>query len=109
MTHEREKSDPLVVPVKLVNKAGLPAAEPVEGSGGAKRNASQQSMVRTQSREAMSQARARIREAVNRNKGEKLTALLHHVTVDALRWSFLNLKKNAAVGLDGVTWEHYAM
>ena len=44
-----------------------------------------QSTVRTQSREAVSQAQARIREAVNRNKQEKLTALLHDITVDVLR------------------------
>jgi RNA-directed DNA polymerase len=108
MMHEREKSDPLVAPVKPTNKAGSPAAEPVEGSGGAKRNANQQSMDRTQSRDAMSQARARIREAAIRNPREKLTALLRHVTVDTLRWAFLNLRKNAAVGVDGVTWGHYA-
>ena len=42
------------------------AAEPVERRGGAKENADLQSAVRTQSREAVSQAQARIREAVTR-------------------------------------------
>src|SRR5215467_8133766 len=69
------------------------AAESVEGDDGTKRNAELQSMVRTQGREAVSQAQDRIREAVNRNKKEKLTALLHHVSVDVLRWAFFNLKK----------------
>ena len=92
MMYEREKSDPLIVPEKPVNKADKSVAEPVEGSGGAKRNASQQSTVRTQSRDAVSLAQARIREAVTRNPGEKLTALLHHITVDTLRSSFLSLK-----------------
>ena len=108
MMHERKKSDPLVVPVKPVNKAARAAAESVEGSSGTKRNASPQSMVRTQSRDAVSQAQARIREAVNRNPKEKLTALLHHVTIDMLRSAFLNLKKRAAVGVDQVTWGQYA-
>ena len=72
-----EKSDPLVVPMKLANKAGRPAAESVEGSGGTERNARLQTTVRTQSRDAVTQAQARIREAVTRNKKEKLTALLH--------------------------------
>ena len=85
MKHEREKSDPLVVPGKPTNNAERSAAEPVEGSGGAKRNARQQSTVRTQSRDAVSLAQARIREAVIRNSGEKLTALLHHITVETLR------------------------
>ena len=56
----------------------------------------------------MSQAQARIRGAVTRNKKEKLTALLHHISVDAPRWAFLNLKKRAAPGVDGLTWENYA-
>jgi RNA-directed DNA polymerase len=103
-----QKSDPLILPMKPANKAGRPAAESVEGSGGIERNAELQSTVRTQSREAVSQAQARIREAVTRNRGEKLTALLHHVTIDCLRWAFLQLKKDAAPGVDGTTWADYA-
>jgi RNA-directed DNA polymerase len=101
------KSDSLTVPAKLANKAGRSAAEPVEGSSGTKRNAELQSTVRTQSREAVSQAQDRIRGAVNRNKKGKLTALLHHVNIDVLRWAFFSLKKRAAPGVDGVTWDQY--
>ena len=79
----------------------------MEESSGTKRNAGQQSTDRTQSRAAVSQAQARIREAVLRNDKEKLTALLHHVTVDVLRWAFLSLRKRAAAGIDKVTWEAY--
>jgi hypothetical protein len=39
MMYELEKSDSLVVPRKSANKAGLLAAEPMEGSGGIARNA----------------------------------------------------------------------
>jgi RNA-directed DNA polymerase len=108
MMHEREKSDPLIVPEKPANKAERSAAELVEGSGGAKRNASPQSTVRAQSRDAVSQAQARIREAVARNPEGRLTTLLHHITVDTLRSAFLNLKKRAAVGVDQMTWGDYA-
>lgn len=108
MTYGTQKSDSLVVPMKPANKAGRPEAELVEGSGGIERNTEMQSMVRTQSREAVYQAQARIREAVNRNRGEKLTALLHHVTIDCLRWAFFQLKKTAAAGVDDTTWEDYA-
>ncbi len=101
------KSDSLIVPAKLANKAGRSAAESVEGSSGTKRNAELQSTVRTQSREAVSQAQDRIRRAVNRNKKGKLTALLHHVDIDVLRWAFFSLKKRAAPGVDGVTWGQY--
>ena len=55
----------------------------------------------------MSQAQDRIREAVNRNKKAKFTAFLHHVDIDVLRWAFFSLKKRAAPGVDGVTWDQY--
>jgi RNA-directed DNA polymerase len=108
MMHGAQKSDPLIVPQKSANKAEQSAAESVEGSDGIKRNAEPQSTVRTQSRDAVDQAQRRIREAVKRNSGEKLTALLHHVNIDTLRWAFLQLRKNAAAGVDGTTWEDYA-
>src|SRR6516165_1662287 len=103
-----EQSDSPIVPRKLANKAARAVAEPTEGSGGTKRNAELQSTVRTQSRAAVSQAQGRIREAVTRNRKERLTALLHHVGTDCLRWAFFNLKKRAAPGVDEVTWDQYA-
>jgi RNA-directed DNA polymerase len=104
----REKSDLPEVAEKRANKAVSAAAELVERRGGAKENAELQSTVRTQSREAVSQAQARIREAVNRNRQDKLTALLHHLTIDVLRASFFGLKKSAAPGVDEMTWTEYA-
>ena len=103
-----EQSDSPIVPRKLANKAARAAAEPMEGSGGTKRHAGLQSSVRTQSRAAVSQAQDRIREAVTRNRKERLTALLHHVGTDCLRGAFYNLKKRAAPGVDEVTWDQYA-
>ena len=94
--------------MKPVNKAVRIVAEPVEGSGGTKRNVVLQSTDRTQSRESVSQAQDRIRESVNRNNKERLTALLHHVDIDCLRWAFFSLKKRAAPGVDEVTWDQYA-
>jgi RNA-directed DNA polymerase len=108
MMHGTEQSDTPIVPRKPVNKAAQAVAEPVEGSGGTKRNADLQSTIRTQSRDAVSQAQGRIREAVNRNKKERLTALLHHADIDCLRQAFFSLKKRAAPGVDGVTWDQYA-
>jgi RNA-directed DNA polymerase len=103
-----EKSDLPEVARKRANKAASVAAEPVERRGGAKDNADLQSTVRTQSREAVSQAQARIREAVNRNRQGMLTALLHHINIDVLRASFFGLKKTAAPGVDEMTWTEYA-
>ena len=104
----KEKSDLPEVAEKRANKAASAAAELVERRGRAKENAELQSTVRTQSREAVSRARARIREAVIRNKQDKLTALLHHINIDVLRASFFGLKKTAAPGVDEMTWTEYA-
>ena len=57
----------------------------------------------------MSQALARVREAAKRNKRERSTALMHHVTPDLLAWAFHQLKPKAAPGVDGVTWDEYAV
>jgi RNA-directed DNA polymerase len=37
----------------------------------------------------------------------RFTALLHHVNVDLLRSSYYNLKRDAAAGVDEVTWQEY--
>ena len=55
----------------------------------------------------MSQGLDRVRNAAKQRKKEKFTSLLHHVSVDLLRESFLALKRRAAPGVDGVTWEDY--
>src|ERR1700734_626248 len=108
MMNGTKKSDSSIVPAKPANKVERTTAELVEGYDGTKRNAELQSTVRTQSREAVTQAQARIRGAVTRNEKEKLTALLHHVSIDVRRWAFFNLKKQAAPGVDGLTWADYA-
>ena len=102
-----EKSDLPEVVTKRANKAASAAAEPAERRG-SQGNAELQSTVWTRSREAVSRAQARIREAVTRNRQDKLTALLHHVNIEVLRASFFGLKKTAALGVDERTWIEYA-
>jgi hypothetical protein len=48
-----------------------------------------------------------VREAARKDSTLKFTALLHHVNEDCLTEAFFNLKKTAAVGVDGVTWHEY--
>ena len=103
----REKSDSAEVAVKPANKTGMLAAEQVERRAGTEGNAIPQSTSRTQGRADASQARDRIRVAARRNKKEKFTALLHHVTPEALRDAFYAIAKNAAAGIDGITWRDY--
>ncbi len=61
----------------------------------------------TQSGVRVSQGLLGVRQRARENKHERFTALLHHVTVDLLRESYYALKRNAAPGVDGVTWKGY--
>jgi RNA-directed DNA polymerase len=103
----REKSDSGVVAGKPMNKAGKPAAEWGEPRPETKENAEQQSTHLAQNRARVPQALDRVRQAARQRKEERFTALLHHVSVDALRIAFYALKRRAAPGVDGVTWQDY--
>jgi group II intron reverse transcriptase/maturase len=104
----RGKSDGSVVPGKLPNKAGNPAAEAVEGRGPAKGNSPERNALRTQSREGAPSALERVRQAAGRERKQRFTTLLHHVyDIDRLRAAYLALKRDAAAGVDGETWRHY--
>jgi RNA-directed DNA polymerase len=107
MMHEPEKSDTVVVAVKPTNNAERSAAELVEPRTGTKGNANQQSTRRVQDRESVSQALERVRLAARRGKKEKFTSLLHHADPEMLRASFYALKRDAAPGVDGMTWDTY--
>lgn len=102
------KSDRLIVPEKSPNKAGRPAAEGMEGRGLAKGNLQQQNALRTPSREGAQSALVRVRQAAAKDKTLRFTALLHHVyDVERLRAAYFALKRGAATGVDGETWQHY--
>jgi hypothetical protein len=107
MMHGREKSDLAIVAMKPANKAVQTAAEWVEPRAGTKGNTGQPRTRRTQSRGSVSQGLERVRQAARQRKREKFTALMHHVTVDLLRDAFLALKRRAAPGVDGLTWQDY--
>lgn len=101
-----EKSDSLIVAANLANNPQ--GAESVERRSGAKGNAEQPHMRRTQSRESMSQRLSRVREAAKQRKKERFTALFHLLTAEALENAFLSLSRKAAAGVDGVRWKDYA-
>jgi RNA-directed DNA polymerase len=83
------------------------SAESGEGRPLIKENAGQPSTHPTLSGDRVSQGLAGVRKAARENKEMKFTALLHHLTVDLLRESFYSLKRKAAPGVDGVTWQEY--
>lgn len=49
----------------------------------------------------------RIREAAGRDRSLRFTNLMHHITPDLLRGAYDALKREAAAGIDGVTWHEY--
>jgi len=107
MMNGRGESDSAIVAAKPTNNAERSAAEPAEPRAEAKGNAGQQSTRRAQSRVSVSQALERIRQAARVRKKEKFTALLHHISIDHLEEAFFELKKDAAPGVDELTWREY--
>ena len=108
MMNGRRKSDRPVVPMKPPNNAAFAAAEEAEGRGLAKGTSQQQNTPRTPSRQGVQQALMRVRQAARRDKKVRFTALLHHIyAVESLRAAYENLKRDAAAGVDGETWQHY--
>jgi RNA-directed DNA polymerase len=105
--NEGWQSDSSIVPAKSVNKEATTSAESMEGKDGAKGNTNQQNTPRTQSRIGVPNALERVRQAARRDKKAKFTALMHHVTLERLRQAYMELKRQAAPGVDGMTWERY--
>jgi len=103
------KSDGSVLPSNPANNDGVkPSAESVEERLPAKRNTGQAASARTQSRKQRESCGLDgMREAARASRDLKFTALLHHRDVDLLRWSFYKLRRNAAVGIDEMTWHEY--
>ena len=105
--HAGQKSDTPEVPEKLPNNGPGPA-KAVEGRGVAKGNADQSPAPRTLSRTSgASMGLEGVRIAARRNKRLRFTALLHHITPSLLVDSFYALQRNAAAGVDRVTWRDY--
>jgi len=105
--HAGGGSDGCVVPPKCLNKGGKPPAEGMEGRQPTKENIGQATARRTQSRISELSDLLGVRKAARKDKRTRFTALLHHVTVDLLRAGFYALKREAAPGIDGVTWKEY--
>jgi RNA-directed DNA polymerase len=107
MTNGYGRSDSRIVPGKAPNKA--------TSSGGAGGKAAGQGECATAPHtpdtgpeQGMQAAMERIRAAARRNKEEQLTALYHHVyNIEHLREAYLGLKRGAAAGVDGETWQQY--
>jgi RNA-directed DNA polymerase len=106
-TNAEEESDEGTVPMKRPNKEDFASAEAVEGRTSPKGNSGESAAVRTPSRDTASTGLAAVRRAARQSKSVRFTALLHHITTDLLKQSYLALVRDAAPGIDGVTWQAY--
>jgi group II intron reverse transcriptase/maturase len=80
----------------------------MEGRGLAKGNSPECNVLRTQGRDSAPSALERVRQAARKDRKQRFTALLHHIDdVERLQAAYLAIKKSAAAGVDGETWEHY--
>ena len=108
MNAKRKSDESVVLATPANNGAAEAPAEPAEERGSAKRNAEQAALHRTPGRsKRKSRGLHGVREAARKDGTLKFTALLHHVNEECLTEAFFNLKKTAAVGVDGVTWHEY--
>ena len=108
MMDEHGTSDRFVVPQKPPNNAQERAAEAGEGRERTKGNAPERNALRTQGRGGAPSALERIRQAAKQDRKQRFTALLHHVyDVERLRAAYFAVKRDAAAGIDGETWQHY--
>ena len=96
-----------IVPSKQPNEDRGGSQEVVEGRPPTKENTGEPNSRRTPRRGSEPSGLDRVREAAKKDGKLRFTALLHHVTVDLLRDSYHSLKKRAAPGVDGMTWEEY--
>src|ERR1700691_1396929 len=102
-----EESDSGIVPMNHSNKIEQSIAESEEGRPLIEENIPQPHTRPTQGGARVSQGLTGVRKAAREHKEMKFTALLHHVTIDLLRDSFGSLKRKAAPGVDGMTWQEY--
>jgi len=108
MMNSCRESDRLIVPKKSSNKPDKVGAERMEGRSLPEENKKQQNIRRTQGRESMLSKLQLIHQKAKADKTIKFTALMHHIyNIDMLRWSYLEIKRKAAPGVDNETWSSY--
>jgi RNA-directed DNA polymerase len=108
MMNNHENSDSVVVAKKPTNNIAEEAvAELVERRTETKGKTITPTTRRTPSRESVSPGLDRLRQRAREHRNEKFTSLLHHIDVELLTKAYHWLKRDAAAGVDGVTWQTY--
>jgi RNA-directed DNA polymerase len=110
MMNDHENSDSVIVVEKPTNNIiETVVAELVERSTETKGKAITPTTRRTPSRESVSPGLDRLRQRAREHRNEKFTSLLHHIDVYLLSKAYHWLKRDAAAGVDGVTWQAYGV
>src|SRR4029450_505762 len=115
MMNGDRKSDRLVVAEKLANKDEATVnkdvgstAEQAEQRSLAKGNPLRQNTSRALDRIVVQSALGRIRQAAEKDRRARFTSLMHHIyDPSMLREAYYALKRDAAPGVDGATWQQY--
>ncbi len=102
-----EGSDEAVVPGKLAKTRVTPVGS-TEGRAEAEGKSAARNALPTQSGVGALTFLQRIGQRAREGREEKFTTLLSHLKAPLLKEAFISLRKNAASGVDGVTWSEYA-
>jgi group II intron reverse transcriptase/maturase len=101
-----QESDEAMVPKKLA-KTRVTPVESVEGRAEAEGNAVARNTPPTQGGQGVLTDLRRLGHRAKESKEEKLTNLLHFIKLPLLLEAYKRLRKNAAAGVDEVTWAEY--
>jgi RNA-directed DNA polymerase len=101
-----EESDAVVVPGKSAKTVVTPV-ESVEGRTAAKGKSAARNALRAQDRSSALTYLQRIGQRAKQRSKERFTNLLSHVKAPLLKEAYQRLKRHAAAGVDGVSWQAY--
>ena len=103
-----KKSDASIVPTcKKSAKTRVTPVELTEGRDAANGKSASRNALRAQDREGALTILKRIGQRAKERKGERFGNLLSHIKVPLLKEAYMRLRKDAAPGVDGVTWSEY--
>jgi RNA-directed DNA polymerase len=101
-----EKSGAVTVPKKSTNSRVTPE-ESAEGKTAANGKLAERNALRTQGRQGAPTNLARVGHRTQHDKEVRFTNLMCHIKVPLLTQAYFALRKDAAPGIDGVTWKEY--
>jgi group II intron reverse transcriptase/maturase len=103
-----EESDALVVPTcEKSAKTRVTPVESMEGRGAAHGKPAPRNATRAQDRQGAHTTLERVGQRAKERKEERFNNLLSHIKVPLLAQAYQRLRKDAAPGVDGVTWSEY--